>query len=194
MMIWFRIVFAKLKFIPLLFTGIGCLALGGSGANAASGVGDPPIYDPASKSYFQLLGLHNSAHQSETQKLSAKRSYKGARGRLAIVNSYDTHRFIVKKFDLSEPTWIGLRYWCRYGMLEWNGKRPYSAAKPGHFHAWHPQWYRNAQFICQTDEVAEMGFMPVYYRQFGPGTVLWQASGPRKGFSRFLVQYPTNGK
>lgn len=166
------------------------------GIAAAGTVGDPPIYNPASKSYFQLLTkpVTNSGVWTSIQKLALSNVFKGVRGRLAVVDSPETHEFIVQNFDLSREVWIGLRYWCDFRMLQWSDSRPYSPSDPGHFSAWHPQWYRNATTNCETWRSGEQAFMPVYYRPLGQMNARWQASGPAKGFERYLVEYPTGGE
>ncbi len=161
-------------------------------AFSAANPGDPPLYNPASKSYFQLLELTTqkrrwrNAHQA-----ALSRTFKGVRGRLAVIDRPETHQFILENFDLSRQTWIGLRYWCRYRMLEWEGLRPYSPADPGHFPAWHPQWYRRADIICPNWWSKEIAYMPVYYLSLDGRNARWRAAGTEKGFTRFLVEYPT---
>ncbi len=162
-------------------------------AMAASKPGAPPLYNSASKSYFQLFELP-LAHQNRwlfVRRAANSKYFKGVRGRLAVVDSVETHQFIVQNFDLSEEIWIGLRYWCNYRMLKWNGEAPYSPSDPGRFSAWHSQWYRNPETACQSQETGEMAFMGVYYRPVGKGNARWQADGPSKAFRRFLVEFPT---
>ena len=168
------------------------LCLGAGQAWAAAGPNDPPIYNPASKSYFQIL-THTSRKENWifAHRTALSRFYKGARGRLAVIDRPETHQFILQNFDLKFPLWIGLRYWCSFRMLQWNGLRPYSPSDSGHFQAWHPQWYRNPQSICSPDLSGEKAYMPFYYEPLGRRNARWQASGPGKGFVRFLVEYPT---
>ncbi len=168
------------------------LCMAGTTAFSAAKPGDPPIYNPASKSYFQLL-TQTTRRKSWDFALGAalSRTFKGVRGRLAVIDRPETHQFILQTFDLSREVWIGLRYWCRYRMLEWGGLRPYSPNDPWRFNAWHPQWYRNAVTTCQSWLSKENAYMPVYYRPLGGRNARWQASAPSKWFERFLVEYPT---
>jgi len=77
----------------------------------------PPVYNPATKSYFQLV--ENQYHSYVWDKAQAEartKIYKGVAGRLAVVDSPETHEFLVDHFDLRDPRkaiWIGLRYWCK---------------------------------------------------------------------------------
>ena len=77
-------------------------ALGSGTAQAVSGAEDPPVYNPASKSYFQLLkttGKHGNWPASLEQ--AYRKTYKGVRGRLAVIDTPETHEFIMRNFDVS---------------------------------------------------------------------------------------------
>ena len=165
------------------------LCLAGTTAFSAAKPGDPPIYLPASKSYFQLLTQTTQKHSwRDAHRAALSRTFKGVRGRLAVIDRPETHQFILQNFDLSRETWIGLRYWCRYRMLEWDGLRSYSPGDPGRFHAWHPQWSRKA---CQSWWSKELSYLPFFYTSLGERNARWQATGSAKFFGRFLVEYPT---
>lgn len=168
------------------------LCIAGTAAHSAAMPGDPPIYNAASKSYFQLL-TQTTQKQSWRFAYAAalSKTFRGVRGRLAVIDRPETHQFILRNFDLTRPIWIGLRYLCRFRMLEWNGSRPYAPGDPGHFHAWHPQWYRNTQTMCASGRSLEESYMPFYYETIGVRNARWQASGPAKFFGRFLVEFPT---
>ncbi len=168
------------------------LCMAGTTAFSAAKAGDPPIYNPASKSYFQLLTLTTPKPNWDSARVEAwSKTFKGVRGRLAVIDRPETHQFILQNFELKNNIWIGLRYWCRFRMLEWNGLRPYSPSDPGRFHAWHPQWYRNTQQRCGNIRKEKLGYMPFYYQPLGERNARWQGSGSAKGFGRFLVEYPT---
>ena len=166
------------------------LCMAGTTAFSAAKPGDPPIYNPASKSYFQLLEQTTQKHSWRFAYTAAlSRTFKGVRGRLAVIDRPETHQFLLQNFDLSHEVWIGLRYWCRYRMLQWNDLRPYSPGDPGHFQAWHPQWYRNTPLCGELSK--EKGYKPVYYQPLSERNARWQASSHAKFFPRFLVEYPT---
>jgi hypothetical protein len=169
-------------------------ALGGGDAGAAAGPGDPPVYNPASKSYFQMLattGRHGNWPESLEQ--ARTQTFKGVRGRLAVIDTAETHEFVMRNFDVSNPTWIGLRYWCEFRMLEWVGLRPYSPSDPGRYQAWHPQWSRGDQF-CAPNASGPGAFLGVYYQPISDSSALWQAVRAGKGFGQLLVEYPTGGE
>ena len=166
------------------------LCLAGPGALAA-GVGDPPVYNPASKSYFQLLkttGRHGNWPESLEQ--ARAQNYRGVPGRLAVIDTPETHEFVMRNFDVSHPTWIGLRYWCEFRLLEWVGLRPFSPGDPDTFRAWHPQWQRGHQ-LCPPNATGPGAFVGVYYQPTSNQMALWQAVAKGKGFGRLLVEYPT---
>ncbi len=157
--------------------------------------GDPPIYNPATKSYFQLLSLSTYKKRwQDAREAAASQFFQGTRGRLAVIDRPETHEFVLENFEFRNPIWIGLRYWCSFRMLEWTGQRPYSPTEPGRFHAWHPQWYRNDQSNCAPTRRGQENYMPVYYQPLGENNARWQASGPAKFFGLYLVEFPTGEK
>ncbi|WP_299614801.1 C-type lectin domain-containing protein [Pelagibius sp.] len=163
-------------------------------AAAVTKANDPPIYNPASKSYFQLLTTTGGqGYWGSALEQARAQVFKGVRGRLAVVDTSETHEFIMKQFDMSNPIWIGLRYWCSFRMLEWVGLRPYSPTDPGHFHQWHPQWARHGQG-CVPGSSGPRAYMGVYYQPLGKQTARWQAARAGKGFSLYLVEFPTGEK
>lgn len=153
-----------------------------------------PIYNPASKSYFQLFD--DNEHPGNWQAARARaqmKAFKGVRGRLAVIDSPETHDFVVKSFDLNKrgvSVWIGLRYWCSARLLQWEGHRPFSPRDPDSFRLWHSQWSRSDQNACSFTGSAKVGYAPVYYRTMS-GITRWQAVGAAKYFSYYLVEYPT---
>jgi hypothetical protein len=155
------------------------------------------IYNPASKSYFQLFNDNvNPGNWEAAQQRAANKIYKGVRGRLAVVDSLDTHNFIIKNFHLDwrdASVWIGFRYWCSVHMLQWEGSLPYSPSDANHFALWHSSWSRGNLDPCSSFKSGKLGFAPVYYRNIA-GTVRWQAVGAAKYFTTYLVEYVTNGE
>ncbi len=167
------------------------LCMAGTTALSAAKPDDPPIYNPASKSYFQLLKQTTKKQNwGSAHRAALSRTFKGVRGRLAVIDRPETHQFILQNFEVNEEIWIGLRYWCRFRMLEWNGLRPYSPGDPGHFQAWHQQWYRKTP-SCSSWRGNDQAYKPFYYQPLGGMNARWQASGVAKAFPRYLVEYPT---
>lgn len=156
-----------------------------------------PIYNPSSKSYFQLFNDNvNPGTWDAARTRASGKVYKGVRGRLAVVDSLQTHKFILQKFGLDwreASVWIGLRYWCSVRMLQWEDGLPYSPSDADHFKVWHSRWARGDSDACYADKSRKTGFAPVYYRNVG-GTIRWQAVGAAKFFKTYLVEYVTNGQ
>jgi hypothetical protein len=154
-----------------------------------------PVYNPASKSYFQLFTDNENPGNWEAAKSRAgMKSFKGVRGRLAVIESAKTHNFVVETFDLTRrqaSVWIGLRYWCNAHLLQWEVGRAYSPSDPAHFKIWHTQWSRtDERSACSFTQSSKLGFAPVYYRTIG-GVTRWQAVGAAKYFAYYLVEFPT---
>jgi hypothetical protein len=146
-----------------------------------------PIYNPASKSYFELRDDNAPPGTWEKARgLAARLSYKGARGRLAVVDSEATHLFLRRNFTIKEETWIGLRYWCAFRKLQWVTGKLHS--REG-FNIWANQWYRLEETMCgQGVTIGPRAYMPVYYL---PRGFRWQACGASKWFTHYFVEYPT---
>lgn len=156
-----------------------------------------PVYNPSTKSYFQLFDDNVNPGNWEAARLrAATKVYKGVHGRLAVVDSLETHKFILKNFGLNwreASVWIGLRYWCSVRLLQWEGGLPYSPSDANQFRLWHSRWARSDEDACGADKSKRIGFAPVYYRNIG-GTVRWQAVGAAKFFPTYLVEFVTNGE
>lgn len=156
-----------------------------------------PIYNPASKSYFQLFDDNTYPGNWEAARnRAAMKAFKGVRGRLAVVDSPQTHEFLLRAFDLDRrklSVWIGLRYWCSARLLQWEDGRPFSPSEPDRFRLWHAEWSRSDENACSLSRSAKVGFAPVYYRTIG-GLTRWQAVGAAKYFSYYLVEFPTGGE
>src|SRR3546814_16491925 len=89
-----------------------------------------PIYDSHSQSYFQLFGDNVHPGNWEAARIrAAQKFYKGVQGRLAVVDSEETHAFLLRAFKLNRrhiSVWIGLRYWCSARLLQWEDGLPRS--------------------------------------------------------------------
>lgn len=172
--------------LALVFVGVPACWAQGIATSA-------PVYNPATKSYFQLI--ENNRHSYVWDKAQAEaqtKVYKGVAGRLAVIDSPETHKFLVDHFDLRDPRkaiWIGLRYWCKLHMLQWEGARPYSPSDVDRFSFWHNPWSRGGS-SCTEFRSTRVGYMPVYYVTVGSST-RWQATTASKGFHHYLVEYPT---
>lgn len=175
-----------MRVLTLLLCSLGALA-----ATRVPGFAQEtgaPVYFPGTNSYYQLRVEDTPVYWLVARKNAASQSLKGVRGRLAVIQDPDLHKFIKKKFKSRRAIWIGLRYWCGTRSLQWVTGEKHS---PGMFNPWARQWFRTARTMCGSGTATKTGsFMPVYYLPHGDG-FLWQASGPAKGFKSYLVEYPT---
>lgn len=146
-----------------------------------------PIYNPHSKSWFELrVDLPTPSNWRSAVKFARRQTFKGVRGRLAIVRDLETHSFLRANFDALGATWIGLRYFCSFRKLVWTDgtEHPRKA-----FKMWAKKWYRS-NVRCGKQRIQ---YMPIYYRPTRLG-FKWQASGPEKYFVSYFVEYPTGAE
>jgi hypothetical protein len=149
---------------------------------------DGPFYNPVTKSYFQLFkhpkagGVYSWAQASAK---AVRKRHEGQRGRLAIVKDPETLNFIRDKFPRSEDIWIGVRFYCKFSKLLMSDGKLQSPRVSG---MWHPRWYRDAE------RCGAAGYMPIYLTPPTAGGVFWQASGPTKAHSNYLVEFPAAEK
>ena len=162
-----------------------------AGASAQSGVIDrqgyavaiKPIYNPSTKSYFELrIDLPKPPQWLTAEKFARTKKFKGVRGRLAQIKDLETHSFLRANFQTRLPAWIGLRYFCSFRKLVWADGNEQPRKK---FRMWARQWHRT-HIKCGTG----IPYMPVYYTPSDEG-FRWQASGPNKFFRSYFVEYPT---
>ena len=155
--------------------------------SGSSGVSIKPIYNPGTKSYFELrVDLPNPPQWGTAVRYARTKIFKGVRGRLAVVKDLQTHSFLKANFELREEAWIGLRYFCSFRKLVWadGTEQPRTA-----FRMWAKKWYRT-DVRCGKQRIQ---FMPIYYMPTNKG-FKWQASGPAKYFVSYFVEYPTGAK
>src|SRR3546814_21041878 len=96
-----------------------------------------PIYDPHSKSYFQIFddNVHPGNWEAARSRAGMK-AYKGVRGRLAVIDSAETQKFLLRAFDLDRrhiSVWIGLPTVSSARLLKWDDGRPSAPCHPHHF-------------------------------------------------------------
>ena len=149
-----------------------------------------PVYNPHTKSYFELRKDNQKGYWVDANNKAKTLSYKGVRGRLAVVEGQDTHSFLQRHFKLDVETWIGLQYWCSFRKLLWVTGEVHDRSA---FSPWAANWNRPGIAACEDAGTRVSGFMPVYYLPHSQG-FRWQAVGSAKGFDRYLVEYPTGGE
>ncbi len=158
-----------------------------------------PYYNPASKSYFELVRMQTGSGHSRWRHVNAsaqKRVFKNVQGHLATVKDLATHQFILRHFSSPEPFWIGLQYFCSTETLKWVDGTIITKAG---FSVWARKWartgarctYREYMSLSEKSEY----YMPVSYTTKTPiNSLRWRATGPEKGYVYYLVEYPTGRK
>jgi len=174
---------------------IAVLMIFADGANAQSGDAERvgPVYDPTSKSYFEIRDYSHikppGRNWANINKHVKQLTFKGVQGRLAIIRSPETHQFVQGNVlkdanGYVEAVWIGLRLFCRGMKQLWVDGH---VRRKGDFAAWSRRWYRNETATCMNQNFQ---YMPVYYGRKG-SSWRWQASGQIKNFAHVLMEYPT---
>ena len=144
-----------------------------------------PYYNPASKSYYELVKVPEETQLTRWRHLKIhvrERIFKETRGQLATVKDLATHQFILRNFSAAHTFWIGLEYSCKTRQLKWVDD---SYVTQSSFSAWAIKWHRVPKYGCTS-------VLHVSYTSNTPTkALLWQAVNSEKKYDYFLVEYPT---
>lgn len=177
-------------------TGAGSIGLGDSTPTVIlPETGEKIVYDPVSKSYFQLHGFTAAESKDprrvgdwlSAQSIASSLTFKGVPGRLAIVKTPEVHDFLLRTFRSfnRDDAWIGMKVDCKSMKAYWTDGTPVDQQS---FSAWDlGRWYRT-DINCMNNPA--LGWMGVYYKPANAG-FRWQASGPAKAFEYMFIEYPT---
>ncbi|TQV76261.1 lectin-like protein [Denitrobaculum tricleocarpae] len=178
------------------------LLVGGATTTFAAPLLDTPVYYEPSDSYFELVSLQNQYPgrfaRNETswlavKELAAKRSYKGRRGRLAVVRDRATNSFLRDTFKPDQPSWFGLQYLCKYNRLIWANGRLH---KRDGFQNWGRVW--NVEGKKPNNPNRSEGcsnfnyFYAVHYWSSKSGFT-WNANAKNVHWKMMFVEYPARG-
>ena len=153
-----------------------------------------PIYDPATRSYFELIETRGGASYGRALRAARKRTYKGVRGRLAVIRSQTTQQLINRVFRPDGEAWIGLRLFCSRRVLLWSdGQR---LDKREDYVNWGPQWhYASTYMPCKgRDKYAGVTLSPIRQAGYAGTGLRWFAIAPRHAVSYSIIKYPTGGR
>ena len=185
----------------ILFSAAALICLTLSGLSRAAPPGPlyaTPVYDPASKSYYELVLIETTRYSSRNspdvkwetaQELAQASTFKGVHGRLAVVKDIGVHNFLQTTFKPRWDSWIGLRYLCLSRRLEYVDGTFW---KSGMFAAWDKAWDHSGMSNCggyswgpKIDQ-----YMGVAY---SPPTLgfRWFAQGYPKQYYSYFVEFPT---
>lgn len=153
-----------------------------------------PIFFEPTGSYYQFAYYtggdsagSTGIRWEEAESRAARSTFKGRRGRLAVIDSEELYSWLLEQWDLTAlgyagATWIGLRYWCPYRALTWSNGEEHGFNE---FGPWDTPWYRVEEYRCS--QLGKMPYMSVYIA----GRVgKWRASGHLKRFPHYIVEYP----
>jgi Lectin C-type domain len=154
---------------------------------------DVKVYDSESKSYFEMKKGNIVGSYLQALTYAKSQSYRGVRGRLAVIRSKQTQEFINRTFRPFTETWIGLRLQCRSRKLVWvTGK---IIARNKDYTNWGQRWhYPDSYLPCKSkgsggdrfnNIFAGIGLVP--FR----GVIRWWAMAPGHAVRRAIVEYPT---
>ncbi len=179
------------------------LLVGGATTTVAAPLLDTPVYYEPSDSYFELVSLKNQYPgryvRDETdwlamKDLAAKRTYKGRRGRLAIVRDRATNSFLRDTFKPDKSAWFGLQYLCKYNRLIWANGRLHE--KDG-FQNWGRSWNVQGKNPSNPNRSQGCGnhnyFYAVHYWASKHGFT-WNANARNVHWKLAFVEYPAPGK
>jgi len=140
-----------------------------------------PYYNASTKSYFELFSFPEITWQ-EAELEAKNHIFKKTTGRLATINSYKTHKFLVDNFTFTQDTWVGLQFFCESSEAKWlDGTTPLS----NHFENWEPNLSASND-LCVLEE-----FLPIFIRN---NSFIWEVSSLRKVSNFYLVEYRTGTK
>lgn|GEM_PF-6007086 len=149
-----------------------------------------PVYDPASKSYFELHKWTGNGfvRWNDAKRHAEEQNFKGVTGQLAVIRDYDTHFFLLKTFRVDAPVWIGARVLCQAMRAFWIDGKPLDEQE---FNAWDLEsWHRTDVNCMNPGKMYGGNFMGIYYTPYKQ-LFRWQAAGPLKSFHYVFVEYPT---
>lgn len=183
-----------LRLLLTSFCALLALPIATAGADPRS-VTNSPIYFPHTRSYYELveIGLGYSIRGApdiswdRAQHWANTKTYKGVRGRLAVVRDAETTAFLRDTFKPSQPSWIGMRYYCRLGRLVWTDGTEQSFTG---YKNWAKEWGRS--LVCQNSaSTSEYG--GIYFTPVRDG-FRWKANGQSKEYGYLFIEYSASDR
>ena len=151
---------------------------------------DTNVYDPHSKSYFGLYRIQSGSYENANN-YARSRTFKGVRGRLAVVRSKETQNFIVRTFRPPDETWIGLRMFCQSRKLRWVTGEDLVRGK--HFTNWGRRWHYDDKYPpCKGGGINSLFAGIALVRDYS--VVRWWAIAPAHFTTSLLIEFPTKGR
>jgi len=164
-----------------------------SGVSAQAVVGKP-VYNPETKSYFELYSYpdpeKHGTHWGQHDQVARSKVFNGVHGRLAVVPSKSVNDWLRKTFRPDQGTFIGLRYFCNYRKLAWSSG---DELKKDAYTNWGRHWNTegtSSRGIVNAECLSFLPYLPVHYWPVQEGFI-WNANGPQKYFMYSFIEYPT---
>ena len=165
-------------------------------ASVAAPLYNKPVYDPATKSYFELYFPDPEAQPDSVQSFTwdqavetAKEQwFKSVRGRLAVVKTRATNNFLLKTFRPDHNAWIGLRYRCDARVLQWVTGEIWPLTS---YANWGPAWNvaGGSPFGKERATCGGGSFGVHYWSQMGG--FRWNANVSQARFVTMFIEFPT---
>jgi hypothetical protein len=157
-----------------------------------------PVYDPATKSYFELYYPDSgvSAEQARTYtwtdaaELAQMQVFKGVHGRLAVVKTRQIDEFLIETFRPASYEWIGLRYVCGMNVLQWVTGEIWPLTS---YANWGPVWNVAGASPFGAQRAAcggGGGWLGIHYWPRS-GSFRWNANTAQTKFAMMFVEFPT---
>ena len=153
-----------------------------------------PIYDPASKSYFELLEIKGGVPYGRAVRIARSKIFNGIRGRLATIRSKETQHRLDSTLRPDGEAWIGLWMFCSGRVLLWSDGKNFRKGKD--FVNWGPVWHYTKSYIpCKSgDKYAGVTLAPVDKAGYVGKGLRWFAIAPSHAVAYLIIEYPTGGK
>ena len=172
-----------------------------SGTAAGGPLYNVPVYEPETGNYFELRKVEPGYSSrgrgvpaigwNKARTLARKSTYRGAKGRLAVVKRRTVNDFLRRTFEPVTGAWIGLRYWCELNKLQWVTGEIHELSG---YANWGSVWRHDGASLDGGPKVPTCGrktpFWPVHYWSVDKG-FRWNANGNRKEMRAFFIEYPT---
>jgi hypothetical protein len=190
----------RMDLMKQLLIAVGISILVGGSAWAEGVKYNEPVYNPETKSYFELHRPKGQVTDAgivwpEASEIAAGKEHQGVRGRLAVVKTAETDRFLRETFKPSTAAWIGLRFWCGFKKLQWITGDIHALNE---FQRWGPVWNikgRNSAMSSTRAECPARGgrtpyFLGIHYWNQETG-FKWNANSLDTGLNALFIEYPT---
>lgn len=153
-----------------------------------------PVYDPISKSYFELVETKGGLSYERAMRFARTKTFRNVRGRLAIIRSGETQKFLDRIFRPDGEAWFGLRLYCPGRVLFWTDGKTLKRGKD--YVNWGPKWHYARNYLpCKPGaKYAGVTLSPADKAGYVGKGLRWFAIAPRHAVAYSIIEYPTGGQ